>query len=81
MANWNATIFRNASRFADMPPVAYTPDGGLTGSGVLDNAREIQVRIKHWGYAWKLSNDTKWVDRAWLEIQVRSFVVLVNMLS
>lgn len=71
MANWNATIFANASKFYDLPPVPYTTDGGLTGSGVLDVAREIQLRIKHWGYAWRLSNDTKWVDRAWTELLVR----------
>lgn len=37
---------------------------------MLDVAREVQLRIKHWGYAYKLSNDTKWVDRAWLELTV-----------
>ena len=71
IANWNATIFANASKFYDLPPTPYTEDGGLTGSGVLDVAREVQLRIKHWGYAWRLSNDTKWVDRAWTELLVR----------
>lgn len=53
-----------------MDPVPYVEDGGLNGSGVLDVARQVQLRIKHWGYAWKMSNDTKWVDRTWLELQV-----------
>lgn len=56
-----------------MAPTVYAIDGGLSGSGVLDVAREVQLRIKHWGYAYKLSNDTKWVDRAWQELQVRDF--------
>lgn len=47
-------------------------DGGLSGSGVLDPAREIQLRIKHWAYAWRMTNDTKWSDRAWLEVQTAS---------
>ncbi|KAG0658780.1 hypothetical protein C6P46_005645 [Rhodotorula mucilaginosa] len=72
MSYWNDTVFLNASRFADMDPVAYVEDGGLSGSGVLDPAREVQLRIKHWAYAYKLSNDTKWVDRTWRELQVAS---------
>lgn len=71
MSSWNATIFANATRFAAMAPTNYSIDGGLTGSGVLDVAREVQLRIKHWGYAYKMTNDTKWVDRTYLELQVR----------
>lgn len=70
MRQWNATIFRNATAFAALSPVAYVEDGGLTGSGVLDPAREVQLRIKHWGYAYQISKDTKWVDRAWQELVV-----------
>lgn len=40
-------------------------------SGILDNAREIKMRIKAFSYAYRMSNNTKWVDRAWDEIQVR----------
>jgi len=68
LQSWNETIFGNATAFAAMDPVAYTPDGGLSGSGVLDNAREVQLRMKHWAYAWRMTNDTKWSDRAWTEI-------------
>jgi hypothetical protein len=39
-------------------------------SGILDNAREIKMRIKAFSYAYRVSNNTKWVDRAWDEIQV-----------
>lgn len=66
---WNATIFSNATVWASMSPVNYSIDGGLTGSGVLDPAREVQQRIKAWGYAYRISKDTKWVDRMWTELQ------------
>ncbi|KAG0149864.1 hypothetical protein CROQUDRAFT_73739 [Cronartium quercuum f. sp. fusiforme G11] len=70
MASWNATIFANATAFYNAPPTNYSIDGGYTGSGVLDVGREVQLRLKHWGYAYRMSNDTKWVDRAWRELQV-----------
>lgn len=72
LASWNATIFANATAFYNLPPTAYDIDGGYSGSGVLDVAREVQLRLKHWAYAYRMSNDTKWVDRAWRELQVAS---------
>jgi Heparinase II/III-like protein len=39
-------------------------------SGILDNAREVKMRIKAFAYVYRMTNDTKWVNRAWLEIQV-----------
>ncbi|GAA6008345.1 uncharacterized protein JCM10292_005541 [Rhodotorula paludigena] len=70
MSYWNDTVFQNASRFYDTDTPAYIPDGGLGGSGVLDIAREVQLRIKHWAYAYKLSGDVRWVNRTWEELQV-----------
>lgn len=70
LAGWNATIFSNATINYNAASVNYTVDGGLTGSGVLDVAREFKVRIKNWAYAYRMSNDTKWVDRAWTELNV-----------
>lgn len=46
-------------------------------SGILDNAREIKMRIKAFAYVYRMTNDTKWVDRCWAEVQV-SFVNLVS---
>lgn len=43
-------------------------------SGILDNAREVKMRIKAFGYVYRMTNDTKWVDRAWSELQVREMV-------
>lgn len=39
-------------------------------SGILDNAREIKMRMKAFGYVFRMTNDSKWVDRAWIELQV-----------
>lgn len=65
MAHWNETIFNNASAIHDLGPVAYVMDGD---SGILDNAREIKQRIKILSYVYRMTKDTKWADRAWLEI-------------
>lgn len=72
LREWNETIIANATRYAAMDPVTYTPDGGLSGSGVLDVARELQLRTKHWAYAWRMTNDSTWVTRTWQELQVAS---------
>lgn len=69
-AQWNATIVANASATLNFPPVAYTPDGGLDGSGVLDVAREMKLRVKNWAYAYRVTNDTRYADRVWLELRV-----------
>ncbi|KAG2008563.1 heparinase II/III family protein [Coprinopsis cinerea AmutBmut pab1-1] len=66
LAGWNETIFRNASDYHALPPVRYHMDGY---SGILDNAREFKMRIKAFAYAWRLSQNTRWADRAWQEIQ------------
>ncbi|UZJ53361.1 hypothetical protein CBS101457_002681 [Exobasidium rhododendri] len=67
---WNYTIFQNATAFYGMSPTNYTLDGGFSGSGILDPAREVQLRVKTFAYAYRMSgNDTKWAERAWLELQ------------
>lgn len=69
LQGWNATIFGNATAYFNLPPVVYFMDNS---SGILDNAREVKMRIKAFAYAYRMSNDTKWVDRAWIEIAVCS---------
>jgi hypothetical protein len=64
---WNDTIFANATQYFNLPPVVYFMDGD---SGILDNARQVKQRIKAYAYAYRMSNDTKWVDRTFLELQV-----------
>lgn len=68
---WNDTIFYNASVYYDLPVVQYYMDGD---SGILDNAREVKERIKAFSYVYRMTNDTKWVDRAYQELQVRRLV-------
>ncbi|WFD31273.1 hypothetical protein MSPP1_002307 [Malassezia sp. CBS 17886] len=67
---WNYTIFQNATNWAGEKPVTYLVDGGLDLSGILDVARIVQQRLKAWGYAYRLTKDKKWSDRAWQEMQV-----------
>ncbi|KAF9479718.1 hypothetical protein BDN70DRAFT_878475 [Pholiota conissans] len=66
MQSWNTTIFGNATAYFSLPPVVYHMDGA---SGILDNAREIKMRIKAFSYVFRMTNDTKWVDRTWTELQ------------
>jgi hypothetical protein len=72
LASWNKTIFERASKFKSLPPTNYSLDGPLNGNGVLDVAREVQLKIKHWAYAYRMSNSTGWKDRIWEEILVVS---------
>lgn len=67
LKGWNDTIFGNATNYLSLQPVKYNKDGA---SGILDNAREIKMRIKAFAYAYRMTNDTKWVDRTWSEVQV-----------
>lgn len=39
-------------------------------SGILDNCRYVKERVKAWAYVYRMTNDTKWVDRTWSELQV-----------
>ncbi|KAK7064360.1 Thiolase, N-terminal domain-containing protein [Favolaschia claudopus] len=64
--SWNDTIFLNASQYYPLPPVRYVMDGP---SGILDNAREVKMRIKAFSYVYRMTNDTKWADRTWAELQ------------
>ncbi|CAO1632313.1 unnamed protein product [Jaminaea pallidilutea] len=67
---WHAQIMSNATTWAGQDPVKYDIDGTASGSGILDPARDVQQRIKAWAYAYRMTKDTKWADRAWTELQV-----------
>jgi hypothetical protein len=67
---WNQTIVNNASSTLGDDPTPYTEDGGLSGSGVLDPSRIIKMKVKNWAYAYRITNETKYADRVWLELQV-----------
>lgn len=67
---FNETIFGNATDYYGLQPVVYNLDGG---NGILDNAREIKERVKAFSYVYRMTNDTKWVDRLWSELEVCLF--------
>jgi hypothetical protein len=73
MKEWNNTIFGNATTYYSLPPVQYFMDGS---SGILDNCRYVKERVKAWAYVYRMTNDTKWVDRTWQELQVSSRLVI-----
>ena len=50
-----------------LPPVPYVLD---SGNGILDPARQVKQRVKAFSYVYRMSNDTKWLDRVWTELQV-----------
>ncbi|KDN37034.1 hypothetical protein K437DRAFT_259936, partial [Tilletiaria anomala UBC 951] len=66
----NDSVMANATAFAAMPPTNYSIDGGYNRSGILDVSREVQLRLRSWGYAYKMTNDRSWVQRAWEELSV-----------
>lgn len=39
------------------------------GNGILDIARQIKERTKAFSYAYRMTNNTEWVDRCWEELQ------------
>ncbi|KAI5124148.1 hypothetical protein M0805_000958 [Coniferiporia weirii] len=66
LSEWNNTIFGNASQWNAMPPVPYFMDGD---SGILDVCRQVKERVKAFAYVYRMTNDSAWVDRCWLELQ------------
>lgn len=66
LARWNQTIFDNAQDLHDKPTVK--SPSRLGGSGKLDEAREVQLRLKHWAYVYRLTKQSRWKNRIWQEI-------------
>ncbi|KAH8827651.1 heparinase II/III family protein [Flagelloscypha sp. PMI_526] len=65
LRGWNDTIFGNCTLYAKLDPVKYYMDGG---SGILDNAREVKMRVKAFAYCYRMTNSTQWSDLAWREL-------------
>lgn len=78
MRAWNDTIFGNATEYYGLDNVQYFMDGS---SGILDNCRYVKERIKAWAYVYRMTNNTKWVDRAVKELDVRSLAFFYGRLS
>jgi hypothetical protein len=41
LKGWNDVIMANATAYSQQPPVTHEFDGGPSGSGILDPAREV----------------------------------------
>lgn len=78
LAGWNASIFSNATAYKALGPVKYHMDGG---SGILDNSREIKMRVKAYCYVYRMTNDTQWREAAWSELQVTQFNWIDSLIS
>ncbi|TIB77966.1 hypothetical protein E3Q23_01019 [Wallemia mellicola] len=70
MKSWNETIFQQADHFLNTPAPAWIPDGGLTGSGVLDQAREVQQAVKAFAYAFRITNNEEYKNAVWDRLKV-----------
>ncbi|KAF8893247.1 chondroitin AC/alginate lyase [Mucidula mucida] len=66
MSSWNDTIMAYAQGLLGEGPKAYYMDGA---SGILDISREVKQRVKALSYAYRMTEDTSYVDRVWLELQ------------
>ncbi|KZV99457.1 hypothetical protein EXIGLDRAFT_712139 [Exidia glandulosa HHB12029] len=66
LKNFHDRILANASDYIQLPPVQYYLDGD---SGILDISRQVKQRIKAYAYAYRMTNDQKWLDGAWAELQ------------
>jgi hypothetical protein len=68
LARWNETIFNKAQALYEKPAINLTSEMRLRGSGILDEAREVQLRIKHWAYVYRMTKQNRWKHRIWEEI-------------
>jgi hypothetical protein len=46
LQGWHEIIMNNATAYSNLPPVVHVFDGGPSGSGILDPAREVRVLVK-----------------------------------
>jgi hypothetical protein len=72
LSRWNISVFDRAAASYVQEPLSYPGKVPLDGNGALDVARELQQRIKHWAYVFRMSGDVRWKDRVWNELLVAS---------
>ncbi|KAH8898699.1 hypothetical protein GQ53DRAFT_877792 [Thozetella sp. PMI_491] len=72
LSRWNKSIFDAADAAYSEPALSYVIDNSLETEGVLNTARALQLRIKYWAYAHRLSQDLKWKERIWKDLLVAS---------
>ena len=64
-ALWYASLFRSATNLFAAAPVTYAQD--VRGT-ILDQSRTVKDRMYLLGLAWKISGDTNFAERAWIEL-------------
>ena len=64
-AQWYASIYASATNLFNTPPETYTLDS--TGD-ILNVSRAVFTRLYQLGLAWKISGDTNFAERAWIEL-------------
>ncbi|KIW13005.1 hypothetical protein PV08_08192 [Exophiala spinifera] len=69
LRQWNETIIDQANELYSEPVIPYPDDCNVSVGCTLEVARYIQLRVKHWAYAYILTNDVKYVNRTWEELQ------------
>ena len=68
---WNQTIVNNASLTLGESTPRRTPRTVDCRDPVCyDPSRIIKMKVKNWAYAYRITNETKYADRVWLELQV-----------
>lgn len=68
LARWNESIFDKAQALYEKPTVNISSELRLRASGILDEAREVQLRIKNWAYVYRMTKHSRWKHRIWEEI-------------
>lgn len=69
---WNNSIFALAHSLFSEVPITYRLGPSTSTDDILNVARVVQLRIKVWAYAYRLTGQSKWVERVWKEVQVAS---------
>jgi autotransporter-associated beta strand protein len=64
-AQWYASLYRSATNLFAAAPVTYTQDNRGT---ILTQSRAVKDRMYLLGLAWKISGDTNFPERAWVEL-------------
>ncbi|THH10150.1 hypothetical protein EW145_g1518 [Phellinidium pouzarii] len=54
---------------ANDPYLSYWNETIFGNAGILDVCRQVKERSKAFSYVYRMTNDSAWVDRTWLELQ------------
>lgn len=66
LKKWTDTVISQADGLLDQEPLEYTIPDGLR---LLDTSRGVQDRLLKLGYAYQITGDEKYAERAWKEME------------